>query len=199
MRMISFLSNLAVLPTSYLLHESRLLGLTLRPSAPVCCCHRLFRARGRLASAQEAVRCPPLFFLHSVLLVVALAWKPKAACEYFLFKRCWNVKVLQLRKIVFGFFRIPCVCTVLDHLFGVRLGALEMCHVLVHWGLRTVVDHDATNFTKTVSLCDVWLCTNAFFFQPFAFSVALIVPWQVGYANGSPSGYQSMTHSRRPM
>ena len=41
MRMISFLSGLAVFPTCYLLHDSRLFGLTLRPSAPVCCCHRV--------------------------------------------------------------------------------------------------------------------------------------------------------------
>ena len=76
-----FLFCLAVLPTCYLLHDSRLLGLTLRPSAPVCCCHRVSWSRWRLAFAQEAVRCPPLFFLHSVLLVVVLAWWPHAACE----------------------------------------------------------------------------------------------------------------------
>ena len=42
-----------------LLHDSRLLGLILRPSAPVFCCHRVSWTRGRLAFAQEAVRCPP--------------------------------------------------------------------------------------------------------------------------------------------
>ena len=62
-RMISFLLCLAVLPTCSLLHDSRLLGLALRPSAPVCCCHRVSWARGRLAFAQEAVRCPPSFLL----------------------------------------------------------------------------------------------------------------------------------------
>ena len=60
-RMISFLSCPAVLPTCYLLHDSRLFGLTLRPSAPVCCCHRVSWARGRLAFAQEAVHCPHSF------------------------------------------------------------------------------------------------------------------------------------------
>ena len=39
-----------------LLGVSRLLGLTLRPSALVCCCHRDSLARGRLAIVQEAVR-----------------------------------------------------------------------------------------------------------------------------------------------
>ena len=61
-RMISFLFCLAVLPTC-LLHDSRLFGLALRPSAPVCCCHRVSWARGRLALVQEAVRCPPPFLL----------------------------------------------------------------------------------------------------------------------------------------
>ena len=44
-----------------LLDVSRLLGLTLRPSAPVCCCHRDSLTRGMLAFAQEAVLGPPPF------------------------------------------------------------------------------------------------------------------------------------------
>ena len=71
MRMISFLSSLAVFPTCYLLHDSHLLGLTPRPSAPVSCCHQVSWTRGRLAFAQEAVRCPPgclwVIFLQAVL------------------------------------------------------------------------------------------------------------------------------------
>ena len=39
-----------------LLNVSLLLGLTLRPSAPVCCCHRDSLTRWRLALAQEAAR-----------------------------------------------------------------------------------------------------------------------------------------------
>ena len=39
-----------------LLVVSRLLALTLRPSAPVCSCHRHSLTRGRLAIVQEAVR-----------------------------------------------------------------------------------------------------------------------------------------------
>ena len=39
-----------------LLDVSRLLGLTLRPSALVCCCHRDSLTRVRLAIVQEAVR-----------------------------------------------------------------------------------------------------------------------------------------------
>ena len=69
------------------------------------------------------------------------------------------MKVLELRKVVFGFFHIPCVCTVLDHLFGIRLGALEMCHVLVHRGLPTVVDHDSTNCTIDELFADCALPT----------------------------------------
>ena len=39
-----------------LLDVSRLLGLTLRPSAPVCCCHQDSLTRWRLVLAQEAAR-----------------------------------------------------------------------------------------------------------------------------------------------
>ena len=59
MRMTSLLSSSDVMTACYLLHDSRLLGPTLRPSAPVCRCHRDSWTRGRLALAQEAVRCPP--------------------------------------------------------------------------------------------------------------------------------------------
>ena len=58
----SFLFCLAVLPTCYLFHDSRLFGLTLRPSSPVCSCHRDSLTRGRLAFAQEAVRDSPSLF-----------------------------------------------------------------------------------------------------------------------------------------
>ena len=62
------------LPTRCLLEVSRLIGLTLRPSAPVCCCHRDSFTRGRLAFAQEAVRVSsthsPRLFLH----VMTCAW-----------------------------------------------------------------------------------------------------------------------------
>ena len=57
--LLSLFFCLVVLPTRCLLDVSRLFGLTLRPSAPVCCCHRDSLTRGRLAFAQEAVRGPP--------------------------------------------------------------------------------------------------------------------------------------------
>ena len=51
-----------------LLDVSRLLGLTLRSSVTVCCCHRDSLTRGRLALKQEAVRVSsshsPRFDLH---------------------------------------------------------------------------------------------------------------------------------------
>ena len=43
-------------PRGSLLDVSRLLGRTLRPYSPVCCCHRDSLTRGMLALAQEAVR-----------------------------------------------------------------------------------------------------------------------------------------------
>ena len=53
--------------------------------------------------------------------------------------RFLDMKVLQIRKIVFGFSHIPCISTVLDHLFGVRLSALEMCYVLVQLSVPSTV------------------------------------------------------------
>ena len=64
-RVLSFFVCLVVLPTRCLLDVSRLFGLTLRPSALVCCCHRDSLTRGRLALAQEAVRDPPFSLLGS--------------------------------------------------------------------------------------------------------------------------------------
>ena len=68
-----------VLPTRCLLDVSRLLGLTLRPSAPVYRCHRDSFTRGRLALAQESVRGPPPFFSLT---------NSKAALVIYLFVRC---------------------------------------------------------------------------------------------------------------
>ena len=84
MRMTSFLFCLLVLSTCYLLLDSRLFGLTLGPSAPVSCCHRVSWTRGRLAFAQEAVRCPHLFFLLWWHLPGGL----RLLVGHFFFKRC---------------------------------------------------------------------------------------------------------------
>ena len=75
---------------------------SLRPSAPVCCCHRDSLARGRLAFAQEAVRGPPPLSPRLVLHVMACAQWFQAASEKCLFKRWWNLKALQLRKLFLG-------------------------------------------------------------------------------------------------
>ena len=34
-------------------------------------------------------------------------------------------------KLFFTLSSFPCICTVFDHIFGIRLGALEMCYILV--------------------------------------------------------------------
>ena len=84
---------------------------------------------------------------------------------------------LQLRKIVFGVSHISGAYIVLDPLFWVRLDALENHHVLLRCVLAPLFDdYDSTNFLKVVSSCNVCLCTNAFFFQPFASVGALLVP-----------------------
>ena len=51
-----FFLHVLLFATWYILDVSRLLGLTLRPSAPVCCCHQDSLTRWRLALAQEAAR-----------------------------------------------------------------------------------------------------------------------------------------------
>ena len=61
MRMISFLSSLAVLPTCYLLHDSRLFGMTLRPSTPVFRCHRVSEHAGGRHLRRKACVFHPSF------------------------------------------------------------------------------------------------------------------------------------------
>ena len=75
-------------PRVCLLDVSCLLGLTLRPSAPVCCCHRDSLTRGRVAFEQEAVRVSSSLSARLVLHVLACAWWFQAAFEKCLFKRC---------------------------------------------------------------------------------------------------------------
>ena len=62
-----FIFCLVVLPTRCLLDVSRLLGLTLRPSAPVYYCHRDSLTRWRLAFTQEAVRGSPRLVLYMTM------------------------------------------------------------------------------------------------------------------------------------
>ena len=76
-----------VLPTRCLLDVSRLLGLTLRPSAPVFCCHQDSLTRRRLAFEQEAVRVSSSHSPRLVLHVVACARWFQASVETCLFKR----------------------------------------------------------------------------------------------------------------
>ena len=75
-------------PRVCLLDVSCLLGLTLRSSAPVCCCHRDSLTRGRLAFEQEAVRVSSSHSPRLVLHVGACARWFQAAFEKCVFKRC---------------------------------------------------------------------------------------------------------------
>ena len=61
------------LQTCHLFRDSRFLGLTLRPSAPVFRCHRVSWACGRLAFAQEAVRVSPFSFFSIFLFLLTFA------------------------------------------------------------------------------------------------------------------------------
>ena len=62
-----FPSCAPVCPRGSLLDVSRLLGRTLRPSAPVCCCHQDSLTRWRLAFAQEAARVASASSSHLLL------------------------------------------------------------------------------------------------------------------------------------
>ena len=70
--MTSLLSSSNVLAACYLLHDSRPLGPTLRPSTPVCRCHRDSWTRGRLALAQDAVRCTPSLSVSLLILLLLI-------------------------------------------------------------------------------------------------------------------------------
>ena len=130
MGMISFLLCLAILPPCHLLLDSCLLGLTLRPSAPV------FVATGFLghAGGWHLRRMPcvlPIFFLD-FSAPFDFCKVIQAVIEKCLFMRCGNVMALQIRDIVFGVSHNPGAYTVLDHLFWARLSALKNHDVLLH-------------------------------------------------------------------
>ena len=110
----------------------RLLGQTVRHFASVCSCHRDSLTRRRLAIVQEAVRvfffsvssigsarddiCPVVSgSLREMSLQAMLKYEGPAT----------------LFKLLFTLSSFPCICTIFDHLFGIRLGALEMCYILV--------------------------------------------------------------------
>ena len=128
-----FPSCAPVCPRGSLLDGSRLLGLTLRHSAPVCCCHQDSLTRWRLAFAQPRVllllRLPICSFESRCALWFL------TACEECPFKRCGRMKVL-LPSIFF--FHTLCYLsvfslTVLDHQIGIRLEAPQKYFVLVLW------------------------------------------------------------------
>ena len=76
-----------------LLVVSRLLGLTLRPSAPVCCCHRASLTRWRLAFQQEGLELLLLRLPICSFESQCASWF-LTACEECPFKRSGRMKVL---------------------------------------------------------------------------------------------------------
>ena len=74
-------------------------------------------------------------------------------------------------KLFFGAQKVPRAYTVLDHLFWVRLGALKKYYVLLLF-----VDHDSTNFLKTVSLYCVMFVLICTFLSAIASSEAPLCP-----------------------
>ena len=98
------------------------------------------------------------------------------------------MKDLQLRKIVScELSHVSGARTVFDCLFWVHMGALEKHDVLLRCGwflcLKTTIQRTSSRLFR----CVMFDCAPMpFYLQPFASFVALIVPWQVGYVNGSP-------------
>ena len=156
-------------------------------SYPVFRCHRDSWTRGRLALVQEAVRCP-LSLSVSLLgfIPVVLCKVIQATFEKCVFKGCGNVKPLD-------FLVLTPYSTISSEYAWARSKITASCCDEIG---SFVVDYDATNFQNVVSSCNECFCTNALSIQSVSF-VALL-SWQVGFANGSPSGYRSTTYSRRP-
>ena len=163
-RLLSFFVFLVVLPTRCLLDVSRLLGLTLRPSAPVCCCHWDSLTRWRPVFVQEAVR-------------VSSSHSPRLVSLQALLK----FEVL-LREIVFGFslslFQVSgsapddvCpvtsgACTVLDHLFWVHSGALEKYYVLLRCEFLSLFATIRRTSSRLFRCVVLFVCANMYF--PFS-------------------------------
>ena len=119
------------------------------------------------ASIRSCLSLPPGSFnmrrKPCVVLLFLLDKYPviQAAFVNFLSMRCWNLKALQIREIAFGVSHIPGAYTVLDHLFWVRLGALQKGLSLVALSLVPFfVDYDSTNILKTVSFCRAHRCST---------------------------------------
>ena len=154
------------LPACHMLLDSRLLGLTLRPSAsvfPVFRCHRVLgHARGWHLRRKPCVF--PLVFLLDFSVPVDVCKVIQAAIEKFLFMRCGNVMALQIREIVFGCLpHSRCVHRTRPLILG-TLECAQKSRRLVALCLVTLFgEYESTNFLKIVSLCNVCLCTNVVF------------------------------------
>ena len=101
-------------------------------------------------------------------------------------------------NLFLGVSQFPGAYTVLDHLFWVRLGTFKNHYVLLRWVwliclLTTIRRTSSRLIRRVMSAC----APMPFPFQSVVSFVALLVAWQVGFANGSPSGYRSMTHSKK--
>ena len=116
-----------------LLDVSRLLGLTLRHSAPVCSCHRDSLTRWRLAFAQEAVRVvsssasSQLFFGAAMCLAMSDSLRGMSLQEKWTYEGPASPRNFVFHIVLHIFASL----TVLDQKIGIRLEALEMCYLLV--------------------------------------------------------------------
>ena len=98
--------------------------------------------------------CFSVLFLLDFSVPVDVCKVDQAAIEQILVKRRWNVKDLQLRKIVSGLSHIS--GAVLDCLFWVLLGALENHDVLLRCGwflcLTTTIQRTSSKLIRYVTI-----------------------------------------------
>ena len=112
--------------------------------------------------------------------------------------RCGNVMALQIREIVFGVSQHSrCLHRARPLILGTLGCAQKSLRLVALCLVPLFVDYDSTNFLRIVSLCNVRLCITVFSFQPFASVCGAHCPMTGWFANGSPSGYRSMTSFKK--
>ena len=191
-----------------LLDVFHLLGLTLRPSAPDCCCHRVSLTRGRLVLAQEAARGTSSSSSHSFFCC-------DVPCEFWHLAMNFNSRVAGLEVL---FLCTIHLLTAMCFSFGGRsssqvtsgcaqtwlpLGSQVVTLVIRRFCMMLhstnfpydLVGNDSAYILSKVTLfCNVLSCAlfpRVFPLFIMVFSFAVVCSWcRVGFANGNHFGFQ---------
>ena len=185
-----FPSCAPVCPSGSFLDVSRLLGLTLRHSAPVCCCHRGCLTRWRLALRRKP-RVLLLLRLLSCPFESRCALCFLTACEECPFKRCGRMKFCFPRNFVFHTLCYLSVVslTVVDHPIGIRLEALQIYYVLVLWVLPSRIGGERfarTSLKKTRCVVTYRAHARLFSSQVSCMASILLFLWPTSLRLGLP-------------